>query len=537
MKGNFMENEIDLSEDDVFLGLLDYGLFSEKVPICFTSVGLAEIVKNDADLTKIFYLTDSNMLKNALKKTYHDYIRYESVRDINVPRHFGIPHPESYAVQVLAIKKHWVEIKNHCLKPDIKVSRIHVRHTGRGCIFAMNYKGPERFQMEENEIHWMSGATFIVKTDISKCFNSIYTHSIPWALNGHNEAKKDTNLLSLSGNLLDKCTQNIRDRQTNGLLIGPHSSNIIAEIVLTKVDSQLLEKGYKKLKRYIDDYEFYAESYDEAESFLHDLSLFLREFELSINEKKTSILPLPRPRKENWIRELNRYQFPANDKIKFVIVRSFLDLTLELSKLAGTSAPLNYAIKMMPKFTDERAKRLYVQEIMNLTLMYPYLTPFLDNYVFEKFQYNTINEHISNFCEKLIKLGIKKLYPDAIAYAIYYAMKYCHEVPVKEEQIKEILKINDCLVTVLLFEYANKYNLKEIKSIIENYSNELKFGDKREMDRQWLLIYQTWTEADLNNKGQTFLAKLKNLSFNFISKNFDSKIVTKTESENYEDSL
>jgi hypothetical protein len=29
----------------------------------------------------------------------------------------------------------------------------------------------------------------------------------------------------------------------------------------------------------------------------------LREYELSLNEKKTKILPLPRPQVENWVRE------------------------------------------------------------------------------------------------------------------------------------------------------------------------------------------------------------------------------------------
>ncbi len=46
--------------------------------------------------------------------------------------------------------------------------------------------------------------------------------------------------LPLAGNLLDKATHSVRDAQTNGLLIGPHTSNIISELILTSVNSALL---------------------------------------------------------------------------------------------------------------------------------------------------------------------------------------------------------------------------------------------------------------------------------------------------------
>jgi len=506
-----------LSEEDVFYGLLDYGLFSEKIPPCFSSVGLADFIKNDKDLIKIFNLTDEKDLKKALDKRAYDYIRYEAVRDINIPRSLGIPHPESYAVQALAIKKYWIDIQSHCAQPDVKVSRIHVRSVGGGRIFEMNYKGEERFQLEEEEINWMTGAMFLAKADISKCFHSIYTHSIPWALNGRSEAKSKRGLLELSGNLLDKCTQNIRDKQTNGLLIGPHSSNIISEIILTRIDNSLLKKGYEKLKRHIDDYQFYAESYEQAEKFLHDLGLLLREYELNLNEKKTSILSLPRPSDENWIRELNSFSFSSEKEVKYFTIRMFLDLALELAQSAGTSAPLNYAIKMMPEKLNERAKHLYVQEAINLSLSFPYLAPYLDEYVFEKYLYEGIEKKIGDFANKILMLGIKKLYPDAIAHGFYYAIKYEAKLEITSEKVMEIMEFDDCIVKVLLLEYAKRNKLKEILKVIKKSSDSLKSGEKRDVERQWLFVYQTWTEDELKGNGHKFLAELKKLNFSFLS--------------------
>lgn len=133
---------------------------------------------------------DDEKLASYLKKLDHDYMRYEALRDINIPRHLGIPHPEAYAVQSLAISRHWKEIATHCNQPNPAISRIHVRHTGSGSIFEMNYKGRERYQLEEDEIRWMAGAQYVVHADVASCFPSIYTHSIPWALHGKAASKK-----------------------------------------------------------------------------------------------------------------------------------------------------------------------------------------------------------------------------------------------------------------------------------------------------------------------------------------------------------
>lgn len=505
---------IGLSGEEVFIGLIDYGLFAEKIPPCFTSKGLAAIASE-----YFLELMDGNDEQALLKKINalsHDYIRYEALRDINIPRHFGIPHPESYAVQAIAIKKHWSEIRAHNLKPKPQVSRVYVRHVGGGRIFEMNYKGDERYQFEEDEIKWMTGAEFIVKADISACFPSIYTHSIPWALNGREAAKKQHGLLALSGNLLDKCTQNTRDKQTNGLMIGPHASNLISEIILTRIDCILQGKGHNKLKRYIDDYEFIATSYDEALKFLKDLGLALREYELTINEKKTRILSLPRPSVENWVRELNRFDFPKDKDIHFTLARSFLDLALELSQLANTSAPLNYALKMMPTNLNDRAKRLYVIEATNLALAYPYLAPIMDKYVFERYAHPGIDKQVKSFAYELVQLGIRKIYPDSIIYGIYYALKYKVDMPLSENEYSEIIALNDCLATVMLLEYANIQGLNIVLSAIAKRTSALKAESRIEKDRQWLLAYQTWTEDELTKNGQAFLAKLKKENFKFI---------------------
>ena len=509
-----------LSPEAVRVGLLDHGLFGEKVPPCFVTVGLAAISMEL--MAGLLDEIDEQKLRKSIDNAGHDYVRYEALRDINIPRHMGIPHPECYAVQALAISKHWKEIAERSNKPKPAISRVHVRHVGNGSIFEMNYKGTERFQLEEDEIQWMAGAQYLVEADIAACFPSIYTHCIPWASHGKSESKKTSSLTALSGNLLDKCTQNTRDRQTNGLLIGPHASNIVSEIILTRIDTELQSKGYAKIVRHVDDYRFFANSVEEAEGFIRDLGLSLRTYEMSLNEKKTQILKLPRPSDENWRLVLNRFIFPTGQDIRFSVIRSYLDLALECAQTIGKSTPLNYAIKTLaghdePRKLNVRAKRMYAQEAMNLALAFPYLAPLLDECVFIPYWHDGLQERIVVFSTALARLGARKIYPDAIARALFLALKYEVALGLSETELAGIVQLDDCVTNVLLLEYAKKQGLKKVQAAIKRRAALLKADEGRERDRHWLLIYQTWSIAELKGNGQGFLAKLKSKGFEFFA--------------------
>ena len=112
----FYSTKEKLSHGNLLTGLLDHGLFAEKVPPCFTTKGLAVIVSDS--MTGLLEETDENKLKDNVDKCAHDYIRYEALRDINIPRHLGIPLPVAYAMQALALSKHWEEVVTHSNEPE-----------------------------------------------------------------------------------------------------------------------------------------------------------------------------------------------------------------------------------------------------------------------------------------------------------------------------------------------------------------------------------------------------------------------------------
>ena len=503
---------LGLSASEAFIGLVDYGLFSDVVPPCFVSEGISNYVPTN--LQSISTETDDRKLRRLLDKASHNFIRFDALRHANIPRQMGIPHPESYIVQCLVIERYWNIIKRHCAKPQIPVSRIFVQETSDKRVFVMNYKR-RRFEDEETDIRNMIGARFVVQTDISACFSSIYTHSIPWAIHGRRIAKTNRSL-SLAGNLLDKATQGIRDGQTNRLVTGPHSSNIISEIVLTRVDDSMVREGYKRFSRAIDDYTYYSKTFEEAENFVRTLGMFLREYDISLNAQKTEIIPMPIPVGKDWVQKLRDFEFPGQGEIGAEKVNAVLDLAQCLSNDAESFATLNYAIQMIPARLSNRAKRIFAQRAISLALIYPYLARLLGEHVFDKHSYSGIETDIQNFVELLLDMGIKKLYPDAIAHALYYSLKYGIKLRQTEDQLREIIQLDDCISDVLLLEYSRRNGLQRIRSALRRRVARLKGMERREQDRFWLLIYEMWSEATLRGNGQTFLADLKQRRFRFI---------------------
>lgn len=139
----------------------------------------------------------------------------------------------------------------------------------------------------------------LYKFDISKCFDSIYTHSLSWAVLGLDVVKENVNSSKKTfAGKFDKFIQNANYGETNGIIIGPEFSRIFAEIILQKIDATL-EKKLKangndfhlkvdyELYRYVDDYFLFCDSEVLKDEILKILKHELKEYKLSINNSKT----------------------------------------------------------------------------------------------------------------------------------------------------------------------------------------------------------------------------------------------------------
>lgn len=137
----------------------------------------------------------------------------------------------------------------------------------------------------------------MVKIDVSKCFDSIYTHSLPWALLGKNQTKFSLDESKATfGGQFDALMQNLNHKETNGIVIGPEFSRIFAEIILQSVDVELIatlaegenltHKVDYEIFRYVDDFFiFYNEDATQLKIF-EALQQILKSKKLSINTSK-----------------------------------------------------------------------------------------------------------------------------------------------------------------------------------------------------------------------------------------------------------
>lgn len=151
----------------------------------------------------------------------------------------------------------------------------------------------------------------VLHTDISDCYSSIYTHSVPWAIHSKEESKKNRKN-SLLGNAIDNHLQDMSYGQTNGIPQGSVLMDFIAEIVLGYIDLLLLEKleskdiNDYKILRYRDDYRIFTNNSFKAEEIAKELSEILSSLGLKLNADKTIpsddlIKSSLKPDKRYWI--------------------------------------------------------------------------------------------------------------------------------------------------------------------------------------------------------------------------------------------
>jgi hypothetical protein len=100
------------------------------------------------------------------------------------------------------------------------------------------------------------------KLDISKCFDSIYTHSIAWAVLGKDIVKEHIKESEKTfAGKFDKIMQELNYCETNGIIIGPEFSRIFAEVILQSVDVELLRNLSSKHKLDYEIFRYVTEKY------------------------------------------------------------------------------------------------------------------------------------------------------------------------------------------------------------------------------------------------------------------------------------
>ncbi len=134
-------------------------------------------------------------------------------------------------------------------------------------------------------------------------------------------------------------------------------------------------------KRYIDDYQCYAKTREQAEEFVRKLRMRLSEFGLHLNTKKTHIYELPDTSENSWMGEIQS-ALPRSAMASFLDAKRFLDYIVVLAKKYPSKSIIKYGLKCIlktpPQKTEEReAYSKILGYALNLAFHYPAIIPTL----------------------------------------------------------------------------------------------------------------------------------------------------------------
>ncbi len=300
------------------------------------------------------------------KETWKKWVTLRTRRFDGLIRRLGIPHPSAYSDLVIHVRAHWKEMapllcgEHSQIKPELHVD---------GRLVIMDYSD-KLFELSQ-QTRMAHGKSYMVKADISNCFPSIYSHAVDWAVRGKSNAKKDLQSLHWAATL-DKKIQCCSNGETKGLVIGPAISNVLAELVLQRVDGQLVAE----FTRYIDDYKAYFEKREDAENFLVDLQIQLAEFKLDLNTRKTRVISLHNGTGDAWISDVTA-QLPARSDV--LSTCRFLQFSERLAKQMPDKSALRFAVKTHLGDTDRASKGevAVVDELVRITQFHPHILPHL----------------------------------------------------------------------------------------------------------------------------------------------------------------
>lgn len=254
------------------------GYFPENLPPSFGSAVIADYFAKSPPPD---YLSDA---KKAVQSASYNASKRGMTR-----RSFSVVHPVTGYDLAKFAEDHGAAIWDRMNASPFSLSVPEEKDGSDRALDISSHSELERVRLER-----LSRFRFVAKTDVSRFYHSIYTHSIPWAFHSKSEAKADRDPKSkkLPFNRLDQILRCGQDGQTIGIPVGPDVSRIVAEGVFSAIDAEFQARCKVTdcdVIRHVDDIWIGANSHADAEDALWRYREAIRSFELDINESKTHI--------------------------------------------------------------------------------------------------------------------------------------------------------------------------------------------------------------------------------------------------------
>lgn len=400
-------------------------------------------------------------------------------------REISLPNPYHYFFLTQEIAGKWNEIEAQYDKSDISLTRPVFRNGSDRAIV-------RKYSFEDITSIFLSksvGARYVLKTDISRYYESIYTHSIPWALHTKPVAKANRKN-TLTGNVLDRLSRNLQDGQTKGIPTGQDASLIISEIIGSAMDELIMQDvNCINAFRYVDDYYLFFDSRDEAQKALSKVREILREFELQINEEKTGIHEMPKALEPEWISMINSLNIDEDHLI------SFVNNVYSIMNNYPDDEVLRYAFSRLKRIKIKKNQWTVVEAFLLNSFIYDATAAPLACSILSEFYHRKYGIS-KNKVLRIVETLINKMKTQDCEYELLWALWLCKLLKVKltDELLGKMKDItNPLIILVLLFDYRNNSNLDKTNWIEYMVEDEL-YGSN------WILAYEALKRGWLPSK-------------------------------------
>lgn len=424
-------------------------------------------------------------------KVGFDLVEYRATRYNNVSRILGLIHPRAFAKIFGVIEENYEEIKKSTADSN---SAINLQRHDDGRILIMNYEDPETKALAAAQDSF--GKKYRAHTDVANCFGSIYTHSLEWAAQGFEEVKANmlanVKKIHWSG-ALDECLRFAKRKETSGLPIGPASSSIALEIILSAVDNKIRDRF--SFIRYIDDYTALCDEYAEAQDFIRCLSKELSQYKLTLNLAKTSIVELPMPIQEAWVSDLINLLPPLLDEegqISYLNSREafhFLDHAVRLNNATPDGSILKFAVSSISMRVKGRTASDVFHYVLNLSWHYPILLPYLEKIDLPSDHYD--KDDLIEKLNEIILVNCVHRRSDGICWSLYYLGRLGGRPT--EKSVESIIDSKDCVALAMLC------NLRLATNKVLDYAATLLGSPLYTLDENWLFLYELYRQGEIQN--------------------------------------
>lgn len=472
--------------------VLGRGYFPKELPPPFSTRSFGDFAGTAA--AAILQLDTSNKkgIKNnqASQPAIHNLARSGTLR-----RKLAIPNPVNQYQVARAVVEGWGYLKSTCAESPFSLTTPTYRRHG---VRAIN----PRYDFDAIPVARARSRTasrYLLATDLSQFYPSIYTHSIPWALHTKAVAKARPNDFSLLGNVIDLAVRNGQDRQTIGVPIGPDTSLAIAESILSSVDSQLTgpisERGY----RYIDDISCGFRTIADAEDTLGRLQYLLGDLQLQLNPKKTRITDLPSELEASWVPHLRLFTFRrSSPSAQQTDLLSYFGRAFELASDHREEAILRYSVQRLRSINVmDKNWPLYESLLLQCLSVEPGTAPAVIGELYKYHLRMRLDRiRVTDSLEQLIEAHAPLHHGSEVVWALWGAI--CLGCVLRAPVVEKALSVSDpCIALCAL--HAIRSGL--VHGAVDLSKLEALMHDDELFDDRWLLVYEANVKGWLPNLG------------------------------------